>query len=365
MLAMTAGCATTLDQPVALGAKRDTVGSFTGENPGCVVVGTVRTIATRARPGVEFVSTTGGLAVGFGKTPFEAVAMTIDPGSAMATASFSRHSAHPIRHVTPLDRGESGLDAAIDADCKASALQDSVTISAKEPFVVGTANGKIAWAACASETPQVLWPFSKGAVHDLQGVALAGGGVAIVFRQDSVFWFGRLDSERAPVGALVPIADRPLLRSPTLAASGDHLLVVWAEQAGAEDRWLLAGASVAPCGHATPIDLDVPPASADSDAIQPALAPVDADHFLLVWTEGPVWGHQVRAITIEARGRSLGSVLSVSSGAESGWGRPAIAADGRGAIVYLVPGDSGFALAATPIACPLSPHPARVTTARL
>ncbi len=369
MLAMTAGCATTLEQSETLGtAPGATSERAISSNTGCVVVGTGRTIAPKvlARAGVELVSTGDGLAVGFGKTPYEAVAMKIDPSSAMTMGSLSRRSAHPIHHVTPFDRGGIGLDAAIDSDCEADLLHGSATISANEPFVVGTVEGNIAWATCASQTPHVLWPFSKGAVRDLRGIALADGGAAIVFRQDGVVWFGRLDSEKVPVGPLVAIAERPSVQSPTLAASGDGVLVVWAEQANAEDHWVLAGVSVAPCGHATPIVLDLPVKHTESDAMQPAIAAVDGGHFLLVWTEGPVWGHQVRAVTLEASGRAIGPVLGVAPGAESGWGRPAITADGRGAIVYLVPSDGGFALAGTPIACPLSaPHTARVTTARL
>src|SRR5205085_819921 len=126
----------------------------------------------------------------------------------------------------------------------------------------------------------------------------------------------------------------------------------------------LGGVSVAPCGHATPVHIARPGAKGDADAIQPALAGVDHGNFLLVWTEGPATTHQVRAVTIDAHGRAVGPVLAVSSGSESGWGRPALTADGRGAVVYLVPTDDGFAVAATPIACPLSPAHANSVASR-
>ncbi len=79
----------------------------------------------------------------------------------------------------------------------------------------------------------------------------------------------------------------------------------------------------------------------------------------------PVWGHQVRAVTLESHGRAVGPALRVSSGAESGWGRPAITADGRGAVVYLVPTGSGFAVAATPIECSSSARANRLAATRL
>jgi hypothetical protein len=357
MLAMTSGCASTLDRSSTLRPSAevgDAVVASDGE--ACIVTGAVRTVAPSAlvRPGVEIVSTADGLALGFSRTPHDAVAVKIDSSSAMTTRTFSRHSADPIRRVTPLDRGANALDAAIDADCKSNPLKGAMTVSAKEPFSIGTTDTDIAWAACAAETPHTLWHFSQGPVQELRGIALRDGGFAVVFRQGGSVWFGRLDSEKAPVGPLRRVAERAQVRAPTLAESGDDVMVIWTEQATDHDNWSLAGVSIAPCGHTTPVRLELPMDAAEGDAIQPALASVEGGHYLLVWTEGPAWSHQVRAATIESHGRAVGPVLRVSSGAESGWGRPALTADGRGAVVYLVPTGSGFAVAATPIACPLS-----------
>jgi hypothetical protein len=368
MLAMTAGCATTLDQSSAPRSMPEVGGEVAGaEGASCIVTGTVRTIAPKAlvRPGLELVSTSDGLAIGFSQSPHEAVAVKIDPTSAMTTGSFSRHSSDPIRRVTPLERGSKTIDAAIDTDCKSNPLQGAVTITAKEPFTIGTTNGDIAWASCASETPRTLWHFTQGPVEELRGIALGDGGFAVVFRQGGSVWFGRLDSEKAPVGPLKRVAERESLRGPTIAESGDNVMIIWTERAANQDNWSLGGATVAPCGHTTPVRLDLPTADAEADAIQPALAAVEGGHFLLVWTEGPATGHQVRALTIEAHGHAVGQVLQVSSGAESGWGRPALTADGRGAIVYLVPTTSGFAVAATPIACPVSSARTNAVVTRL
>jgi hypothetical protein len=358
MLAMTAGCATTLEQSSSPRAATELGGESVAASEGaaCVVTGTVRTIAPKAliRPGLELVSTSDGLAIGFSQSSHDAVAMKIDPSSAMTTGTFSRHSSDPIRRVTPLERSANAIDAAIDADCKTNPLQGAVTISAKEPFTIGTTDGDIAWAACASETPRTLWHFTQGPVEELRGIALADGGFAVVFRQGGSAWFGRLDSEKAPVGPLKRVAERENLRGPTIAESDDNVMIVWSERTSSEDNWSLGGLTVAPCGHTTPVRLDLPMADGQGDAIQPALASASGGHFLLVWTEGPATGHQVRALTIESHGHAVGPVLQVSSGAESGWGRPALTADGRGAVVYLVPTSSGFAVAATPIACPVS-----------
>jgi hypothetical protein len=368
MLAMTAGCATTLDQSSSLrpSSAPEEMKATVADGAACIVTGTVRTIAPKAlvRPGIELVSTSDGLALGFSRTPHDAVTIKIDPASAMTTATFSRHSSNPIRRVTPLERGSNAIDAAIDADCKSNPLKGAVTVAAKQPFTIGSADSDIAWTSCASEQPHTLWHFSHGPVQELRGIALADGGFAIVFREGGSVWFGRLDSEKAPTGPLKRIAERAELRGPTLAESGDNVMVIWSEQS-ASGNWSLAGSTVAPCGHTTPVRLDAPTLAAEGDAIQPSLVGVDGGHFLLVWTEGPAYSHEVRAATIESHGHTVGPVLRVSSGAESGWGRPALTADGRGAVVYLVPTDDGFAVAATPIACPLSSARANQVATRL
>ncbi len=368
-LALASGCATTLDQTGALPPSTDSHNEAVAKAgaPACFVTGQLRTLAPRAhvRSGIEVVTTPTGIALGFSKTPYDAVTMVMDPASGQTTERLSRHSADPIRRITPIQRGTETIDAAIDADCKTNPLKDAVTITAKEPFVVGVKDGDIAWASCASETPRTLWHFAQGTVHELRGIALTSGGFAILFREGNSLWLGRVDSDKNPLGPLHRIAARSQLRSPALAESGDDVLVVWSEQREGSEQWSLGGASVAPCGHATPLELDVPMETADADAIQPALAAVDAHRFLLVWTEGPVSGRQVRAVAIEPSGRAVGPALSVSSGAESGWGHAALGADGRGAVVYLVPTSTGFAVAATPIECSFSARANRVAATRL
>jgi hypothetical protein len=359
-LALTAGCATTLDKNPTVRSEMGVVAATPADGTACVVSGAVHTIAPQAlvRPGVELVSTTNGLALGFRTTLHDGVIMKIDPASAMATQRVALHSVDPIRRVTPLDRNSESLGAAVDTDCKTNQLDGAVTVSAKDPFVIGTANGEMSWASCASQAPHPLWPLAEGKVRELRGIALADGGYAVLFAQNDALWFGKLDAEKNPTGALSKIAEGSHLRWPTIAQTGERLLVVWAELASGRDQWSLAGASLAPCGHPTPIRIDLPSDTTEGDAIQPALTAVDANHFLLVWTEGTSTGHDVRAITLEAEGHAVGQALRISSGAESGWGRPAVTADGRGAVVYFVPADNGFAIAATPIACPLASAPA-------
>jgi hypothetical protein len=362
VLASVAGCATTtLDNTITGRPALNPPTQLASDGAACVVTGGAHTIASQAlvRPGIELVSTANGVALGFRKTSHDGVVMKLDPSSARATQSVLLHSVDAIRRVVPFERDADTILATMDTDCKDNRLEGAVTISAKDRFVVGTAGGELAWASCASGNPRALWRLPDEKVRDLHGIALADGSFAVVFRQNGALWFGKLDAEKTPTSALSKIAEGSQLRSPTIAQSGEHLLVVWAEQVDGRDQWSLAGVSIAACGHATPLGLGLPPDDVQGDLIQPALTAVDANHFLLVWTEGTSSGHDVRAVTLEAEGHPIGPVLRVALGAESGWGRPALTADGRGAVVYFVPTDSGFAIAATPIACPLSSAPSR------
>src|SRR5579859_1458518 len=152
MLGMTAGCATTLDQvPAAESGAGPTTEAVFGAEGACVVTGGVNTIAPKAqiRPGLELVSTANGLALGFGMTAHDAIAVKIDPRSGRAVETASRHSSDRIRRVTPRERG-ADLDLSIDADCKANMLKDSITISTNEPLVVGTVDSDISWSSCAA-----------------------------------------------------------------------------------------------------------------------------------------------------------------------------------------------------------------------
>jgi len=346
MLALTSSCSTMFERSAAAHSTVELAGQQATWTPAaCVVAGEPRTLAptARIRSGIDLVSTANELALGFSTASHQSVAMKLDPSSGEATSSQTGTS-----------------------DCKTGHLSGAVRVSASVPFTVGVADGALAWGPCAGEEPTVLWPLPDGTIEDLRGIALHDGGFAILFRQRDSVWLGRLDSDKNPVGSLSRIAERPQLRWPTLAESGGSILVVWADRSNGGDRSALGGAVVAPSGTVKPIRLDLPAGGLGGDAIQPALAVIDAAHYLLVWTEGPAWSHEVRAVTIESNGHAVGAALRVSPGVESGWGRVAVTADGRGAIVYLVPAGGGLAVAATPIVCRVPEAPStHVTTTRL
>jgi len=131
------------------------------------------------------------------------------------------------------------------------------------------------------------------------------------------------------------------------------VLVSWAERPDVNASLRLRAMS-APVGQAPrPIRLEIP-TRGGTDASSPALAAIDDGHFLLVWTEGSPSSNEVRALTLNAEGQTFGPAFSVSSRMNAGWGRPAVSADGRGAIAFLASNEQGFELVVAPVACPIT-----------
>jgi hypothetical protein len=86
--------------------------------------------------------------------------------------------------------------------------------------------------------------------------------------------------------------------------------------------------------------------------MSPAIAGLSGGRFLLVWTEGPVSGHDVRALTLDLDGKPLGQPLVISNaGVNAGQGQAAVAPSGKGVVAFLESGSVGFQVGATAISC--------------
>jgi len=336
--------------PIARTDSRATAGSAHWD--ACRVSGEPRVLSARARvrSGVELVSTPTTLALGFTTGPHDAVTMQLDPASNVATHQWSHHSSASIRRTLPLTNG---ADAALDIAGDSTHLENTRTISGASSIVMGTFDGQLAWAPSATETPTALWRLLAGEVQDLRGVSLEGdAGFSIVFRLNDSLWLGLLDATKKPTGALVKIADGAGIRTPAMAESGGTVLVVWSDASNASDHRTLGAVTVDSSHRVQSIRVHLPAGGSGGDAISPELTANDADGFLLVWTEGPTWTHQVRAVTLDKSGSTVGPALEVSAGRDAGWAHTAIMPDGRGAIVFFASTNDGHAVVATPIACP-------------
>ncbi|HXN31144.1 MAG TPA: hypothetical protein VN894_04755 [Polyangiaceae bacterium] len=85
----------------------------------------------------------------------------------------------------------------------------------------------------------------------------------------------------------------------------------------------------------------------------PDLVPIGGQRFLLVWVEGGVEGHQVRAQSVAGWGDSVGPAIDLSTPDVSVIGRPtaAVAPNGDGLVAYIASAGEEFDLFGTPISC--------------
>jgi len=146
-----------------------------------------------------------------------------------------------------------------------------------------------------------------------------------------------------------------VLGSPVIAASGDRVVVAWADRSVNDADWGVRWTTVKPRSiQHDATSLAVPAGGPGGNAMSPALASLGGGRFLLAWTEGSS-GHQVRALTFAADGSPAGQPLTIS-GANDNAGQPAIALndDGKGVVAFLAAKGKGggFEVHVTPISCP-------------
>ncbi len=326
----------------------------------CGMAGAPHVIAPKAvvASGVEAIAANGKLALGFAVGPKDGLAVEVDPLALSVASSAKAHAHEPIRRVVPF-LGADRLGAVADVDHKGERLHNPHTVAPGDAsFLVGTSDGQLAWAAHASDEPVPLWPLlGDGPVEALRGMPLGDKGFALVFRQDGALWVGALTSSKSPNGLLTKVASLgETVGSPTIATDDDTALVAWADRHEATDPWGVRWFTWKPGTPPEPPQAFViPPGGLGEQAMSPALAPMSGGRFLLVWTEGPVSSHQVRALTLSSEGAALGSPLTVSTeGVNAGQGQAAITPDGRGVVAFLASTGSGFEIVANPIECPLS-----------
>ena len=305
--------------------------------------------------GVEATANGGRLAIGFAVGPKEGMALEIEPGSLSVVGSAKAHVHDPIRRLIPAIGSSGRLSAVADSDHKGDRLQGARTIPGEPLFLAGASDGQLAWAPHAGDVAKVLWPLQgDGAVEALRGVETSDKGYVLAFRQAGAIWLGALRADKTPKGMLERVSGLgPTVGSPTLASSGDGVLVAWADRASPSDpwaiRWLHWKPGVVPDEARSFV---LPPGGLGEQAMSPGLSTLSGGRFLLVWTEGPVSSHQVRAQTISPSGAPLGAPMTISEdGVNAGQGQAAVTSDGKGVVVFLASNGTGFEVNAVPIVC--------------
>ncbi|HEY8039874.1 MAG TPA: hypothetical protein VIF15_08785 [Polyangiaceae bacterium] len=327
----------------------------------CTVAGSPHVIAPGATvaAGVEIVRLGDDLALGFAPTDHDAIAVRFDAASMSAITTAKAHAREIVHRVTPLANAKGSLSLVVDTDRKNDHLQGRRTVLADPPLQLGAADGHVAWAPLGRAPAGELWPVDDpGGIEALRG-AVEGAGeptVALAFRRGGAILMGTAagTSALAPKGNLSRVEGLgTAVGSPAIAVNHGVILVAWSDRPSSDDpwhlRWVRFQAGEAP---GTPTTFAPPPGGKGGQAMSPGLAALPGGRFLLVWTEGPASGHDVRAITLSPDGTPIGAPLEISNaGNNAGQGQAAVTAGGQGAVAFLESGGSGFQVVATPIAC--------------
>ena len=335
----------------------------------CALGGVAHVIAPRAvvQSGVEVDVVGGRLGVGFATRDRDGIAVQLDPTSLAATKTVRAHLHAPdtIRRLVPIVAG-GAFAAAADADRANDALLGRRTLAASSPFDLGAAGGGVAWAPYKSNEADVIWKLDGDTpVEAIRAAPLDAAhedaGWAIAFRRGTSIYAGAANGGATftPKGPLVKIDGLgPQVGSPTVAAQDGAVLVAWADRAQPSDPWALRWVRFVPGDATADAKAFVPSEGGLGEhAMSPAIAAAGQGRYVLVWTEGPVSNHQVRAQTISGSGAPIGTAMAISdSGVNAGQAQLAILPDGHGVVASLASSGTGpkaaYEVLATPIVCP-------------
>lgn len=329
----------------------------------CTASGDGERIAPRAvvASGVEAVALGGAFALGFATGPRDAVAVSLDPSSlARKSLVRVRPTGGDARRVTPVLLGTK-LAALPDVDRKGDPLSTRRLARTSSLVDVGYADGAIAWAPRGQNAYRKLFSLDGDApVEALRAVPLAEGkGIGVTFRRDGAIFVGVAKGEGAleadgDLSRLAGLGEGPgTLGSPSIASSGDRVLVAWADRADTESDWGVHLAIRSAGSTSAPSSFAVPAGGLGGQAMSPNVAALGDGRFLLAWTEGPISNHQVRAVTLAADGSPSGAPITISA-PDLNAGQPAAAVgpDGRGVVAFLAAKGKALEVHARPIRCP-------------
>lgn len=267
---------------------------------GCTLIGEPKRVAVdaQAAAGVEVGFVGEDPALAFLRNDGEAVALSLEASTLAPKANAHRASKAGTKRAMPVDV-DGTLDVAID--------------SAPDRKLVPQADGYLS--------------VSK----KKDGLALAV-----------------LGSNGNTLGVPAKVArGAAQLGTPTLASVGDAALVAWAERAG-DGPWQLQLLQWKP-GQAPGA-----PVAVASDAISPGLVPAGSDRALLVWSDGPVSAHRVRAQLFDHGGAALGVPATLSpEGVNAGAPRAVVSRQGQGFVSYFVASGETIEVWAARMSCAL------------
>jgi hypothetical protein len=326
------------------------------------MAGVPRVVAPNAivGAGIEARSLGEGIALGFAATENEAVALRLDPSSLSSSMKVTAESKDPIRRVTPMVKEDGSLALAVDSESKDDAIHGWRTVSVAPPLEVGASDHALVWRRPGSGIGGTLWPLdgepsveaTRGAAEEIAGLWT----LALAFRRGNAIGVGLATGRDGPTASGNVSYFESLggnVGSPVIALSRDVVFVAWADHPSQSDSWRLRwvrfrkGQAPAP-----PSGFSLPAGGKGVQAISPGLAALPGRRFLLVWTEGPLAGHEVRAVTVSEEGDLLGSAFNASNAdTNAGQAQAAVTDAGRGVVAFLEATSTGFQVVAAPIVC--------------
>jgi hypothetical protein len=324
----------------------------------CVVTGDPRVLAPRARirSGLEAVSWSDRLAIGYTVDPNHGVAMLLDPESLSPIATSEQGSAASIRHVAPTVSFDGKLGFAADIDSGNDRITKARTVTGPEPFLIGVARESLVWSESSEGTVHELWSIGPQPMSSLHVVSLGdSSGFAVAFRQGDTIRLGVLLGDKSPAGPLATVSAPGGVGEVALAASDGAAMVAWSSRGATASTASLAWARWVPGQQ--PMPAHVLHSSSSAEALAPSLAGIGGGSFLLAYTSREGWSSRVLGQAIDAAGEPLGAPIAVSTDhSGAGWASAAVTDDGRGVVAFLAPTGARFELMATPIACPVAPE---------
>jgi hypothetical protein len=330
----------------------------------CTVTGSPQVVAPTAtiQAGIEVRAVGNQVALGFAPDEHRAMAFLLDPASLSALGTVEAASVDPIRRVVPLGSAKVPLSVAVDADREGDSVQGRRTIPIDPPLQIGAASGHLVWARPGGAPGGTLWPIEgEGDVEAARGAvepADDAGSTAFALRHANAIWLGAATGRDAlsPHGGLSRIAGSgSTVGSPAIAINEGVVVAAWADRSSPTDPWRLKWVHFK-AGEAPgdPSTFAPPSGGKGTQAMSPGVTAVPGGRFLLVWTEGPVTGHDVRALTLSRDGDPIGKPLDISDKkANAGQGQGAVNGSREGLVAFLQSTDNGFQVVATPISCGL------------
>ena len=318
----------------------------------CSVSGEAHVVSPHAvvASGIEIVAVDSLVALGFAKTATAAMTIELDPTTMSATGAHSSDARDTIKRVTPMASGK----MAIDLDSRTDAIRGRRLVG---EYDVGSKSGELVWAPHGTSKTKALWKLASDAPVESTRGAASDGTLAIAYRQDGAIWAGLAKgADLTPSGPVHVAGLGPQIGSPAIATAGGKVIVAWADRADKSAPWGLRSfvwtEGTDPVAQAfTP-----PTGGLGENVMSPNLTALADGSFLLVWTEGPMGGQQVRAHVLASDGTPRGNSIEVSgAGVHAGQGCAAVLPDGRGVIAFLSAVGTAFEVRATGIRCAPGP----------